>query len=420
MTVQSVPASSVSNATRTRLLLTLFLSASIFNAAQIVSFTMLPITATQLTGGEALAGLPSTIVLFGRAVIAYPIGWLMDKLGRRLGIAAGFAFSVLGMLICVLAIGQGSFLFFCLGALMNGMGRGTGEQSRYAAADVSLPERTASAVGWIVFAGTVGSVAGPWLLPFSEKWAELFNLPSLAGPFGVTGVLSAVSCLIIFFLLFPDPRVISQRTLADRPTVSHDLRVRSQREIFADPTVRLAMVSLTVSQLVMTLIMVVNPLHMTHLHYGLGDIAFVTMAHTLGMFLFAGVTGWMVGKFGRLPMIVLGGVVLVAAAILAPLARGLPMLAFALFLLGLGWSFGYVAGSSLLASALSPGERSRTQGVSETFVASAAVLGSISTGPAFGWGGMIAVCVIGLIFSLFMIAATFVVQSRPPVLASGD
>ncbi|MFN8444257.1 MAG: MFS transporter [Caldilineaceae bacterium] len=418
MTIHSVSVPSIRQSTRNRLLITLFVAASIFNAAQIASFTMLPITATELTGGESQAGLPATIVLLGRALIAYPIGWLMDKLGRRLGIAMGFAMSVLGMVVCVLAIGQGSFVGFCLGALMNGMGRGTGEQSRYAAADVSLPERSASAVGWIVFAGTIGSVAGPWLLPFAEKWAELWNLPSLAGPFAVTGVLSAVSSLIIFFLLFPDPKHISQRMQAERPVLNS--HVRSQREIFADPTVRLAVVALTISQLVMTLIMVVNPLHMKHLHYELTDIAFVTMAHTLGMFLFAGATGWMVSKFGRLPMIVLGGLVLSASAILAPLARGVPMLAVALFLLGLGWSFGYVAASSLLSSALSPGERGRTQGISETLVAFAAAMGSYSTGPAFGWGGIVAVSMIGLIFSLFLIGSTLLVQSRTPVLVSGD
>lgn len=420
MSVQTVSFPNVSSATRTRLLITLFLAASIFNAAQIVSFTMLPIVATSLTGGESQAGLPTTIVLLGRALIAYPIGWLMDKLGRRLGIGLGFGLSVLGMATCVWAIGQGSFLFFCLGALLNGMGRGTGEQSRYAAADVATPDKSASNVGWMVFAGTVGSVAGPWLLPLSAQWADRFKLPEMSGAFAITGVLAAVSCLIILFFLFPDPQAISKRLANLQPKTMTSDRLRSQRQIFADPTVRLAVVTLTICQLVMTLIMVVNPLHMTHMHYGLPDIALVTMAHTLGMFSLAWLTGWLVNKVGRIPMIIAGGLVLMAAAILAPLARDVPTLAFALFLLGLGWNFGYVAGSSLLSSAVSPGERGRTQGVSETLVAFAAVFGSYSTGPAFGWGGIVAISMIGLAFSIFLIGMTLFSRSRVLTPVAGD
>jgi MFS family permease len=420
MTTLNSAGSTVSNATRSRLMVTLFVAASIFNAAQIASFTVLPITATELTGSETQAGLPATIVLLGRALIAYPIGWLMDKLGRRLGISMGFAFSVIGMIICVWAIGQGSFFFFCLGALMNGMGRGTGEQSRYAAADVSLPENSASAVGWIVFAGTIGSVAGPWLLPLSGEWAKSVGMQAMTGPFMATGVLSAVSCLIIFFLLFPDPKQISHRTATVQSTIKSNIATRTQRQIFADPTVRMAVVTLAICQLVMTLIMVVNPLHMKHLHYELKDIALVTMAHTLGMFSLSGLTGWLVTRFGRLPMILMGGLVLLLSAILAPLARDLFTLCAALFLLGLGWNFAYVAGSSLLAGSLSPAERGRTQGISETLVAFAAALGSYSTGPAFGWGGIVAVSMIGLAFSLFLIGSSFVAMSRVPVPVSGD
>ncbi len=420
MTTLNSAGSTVSNATRSRLMVTLFVAASLFNAAQIASLTMMPLTAIALTGSETQSGLPGTIVLLGRALIAYPIGWLMDKLGRRLGISFGFALSVLGMVICVWAIGQSSFVFFCLGALMNGMGRGTGEQSRYAAADISLPENTASAVGWIVFAGTIGSIVGPWLMPLSESWATQRGLQGLMGPFIVTGFLSALSCIIIFLLLFPDPKHISQRLATARSTVTNNSTMRTQRQIFADPTVRLAVLTLTICQLVMTLIMFVNPLHMKHLNYELTDIALVTMAHTLGMFSLSGLTGWLVNRYGKLSMILFGGLTLMFAAIIAPMSRGIPMLCLSLFLLGLGWNFAYVSGSSLLASALSPGERGKTQGISETLVAFAAALGSYSTGPAFGWGGIVAVSMIGLAFSLFLIGSTFVAMSRVPVPVSGD
>ncbi len=147
-----------------RLMTTLFSAQSIYNAAQIIAFTPLPLAAVYLTGSEAAAGLPSTITLVGRALIAYPIGWLMGKLGRRLGISFGFALSVIGPLLCAGALFVGSFPLFLLGALINGFGRGAGEQSRYAAADIAPPDRSANAIGTIVFAGTIGALIGPLLL----------------------------------------------------------------------------------------------------------------------------------------------------------------------------------------------------------------------------------------------------------------
>lgn len=383
-----------------RLMTTLFSAQSIYNAAQIIAFTPLPLAAVYLTGGEAAAGLPSTITLAGRALIAYPIGWLMGKLGRRLGITLGWSLSIAGALLCATALLRGSFPLFLVGALINGFGRGAGEQSRYAAADIVAPDRGARAIGTIVFAGTVGALIGPLLLAPAERAATARGLVALAGPFFMTAALCFIATVIIFLFLRPEPMGFAQHEHEEHAIVPG----RPMRVVFADRTVQFAVLALGITQLVMVIIMVITPLHMAHEHHSTQSVSWVIMAHTLGMFGLSGVTGRLTTRYGPRPVIAAGGIVLAISAVMAPLAGTVPMLALALFLLGLGWNLGYVAGSALLAGAVSVNERGQTQGISETLVAVAAAAGSFGTGPAFQRGGFIAVTMIGLALTLALLA----------------
>ena len=172
----------VSERVQRRLLGTLFSAQSVSNAAQSVSFTTLPLAAYFLTGTEAVAGIPATVTLVGRAMIAYPIGWLMDRVGRRLGIALGLLLSVFGTSLLAAGVMRGSFSLFLVGALFNGFGRGTGEQSRYAAADVVPASRASNAIGTVVFAGTIGAVIGPLLIAPASRAAVRAGWRRLPAP----------------------------------------------------------------------------------------------------------------------------------------------------------------------------------------------------------------------------------------------
>jgi MFS family permease len=153
--------------------------------------------------------------------------------------------------------------------------------------------------------------------------------------------------------------------------------------------------------------MVMTPLHMDHHHHSRDAISMVIAAHTLGMFGLSALTGYLIDRFGRIPMLVLGGLTLIAAAILAPIADGEVMLALALFLLGLGWNFGYVAGSSLLADTLKGAERTRVQGVNDSLVFFVAGFGSLSSGPLYAAGGFFAVSMGGLVLTLLLLVLIY-------------
>ena len=400
--IPSVPAN-----VRRRLVNVLFAGQSLFSAGQIVTFGILPIVVVQLAQTEAIAGLPATLSLIGRGMAAYPVGWLMDKLGRRFGLSLGFLICTLGSVVGAFAIGWSSLFGLLLGVLLSGMGRGIAEQARFAAAEVETADRRAKAIGLVVFASTIGAVAGPRLMAPSEQVAITFGIMGEVGPFIVSAVLFYLAFMATALWLRPDPMLVSRALEDERPKAVDEVpvEVRSIRTIFTDWNVRLSLISMTVGQLVMTVIMIITPLYMSKNGYSVDDIGWVLMAHTLGMFGLAGVTGWLIDRTSATQMIGVGALVLIISALLTPFASNLLLLSAALFLLGLGWNFCFVAGSALLAAALKPGERGSVQGASETLVSLASGVGSLAVGVLFTYGGIIGISGGGILFSLVLVAA---------------
>jgi MFS family permease len=397
----------ISYSVRQRLTAALFISQSLFSAAMIAAFTLSPILAAELGGSDNAAGVPNTLTLLGRAAAAYPIGWLFDRVGRRLGLTIGFALALAGALLTIWSVLNGSFVGFCAGAALMGMGRGGSDQARYVAAEVQTADRRAKVIGLMVFAGTVGAVAGPALVGPSARLAEAWGFFGDTGPYWAAAALYAIGLLTIFFFLRPDPRQVSRVIEAENPSKEPDVPVRPLTQIFSQPTVLLAVAAMAIGQLVMALIMVITPLHMDHNNHSTESVSLVIMAHTLGMFGLSGVTGWLIDRYGRIPLIVAGAAILIIAGILAPLSVAVPNLSVALFLLGLGWNFCFIAGSSLLADALAARERARAQGASEVLVSLATGVGSLGTGAVFSQGGMTAVAAVGIALSLLLVAALF-------------
>lgn len=395
-----------------RVVITLFTVQSLVGGAMIGAFTVTSIVAAQLSGSDSLAGVPGTLLMLGRAGAAYPVGWLMDRAGRRVGLSAGLVMAVAGLVLSGLAVAWGSFVFFCLGALLLGMGRSASEQTRFIVAEVFPESRRARMMGVVVFAGTVGSVGGPFLVVPATGLARSLGMPDYAGAFLLGAGLVALATLVAFALLRPDPKVVALHLargggpgVGEKGDPEAGLRaLRGLRAIFRRRAVWVALAAMVIGQLVMTLLMVITPLHMHRMGHGTPAISGVIMAHTLGMFGLSGLTGWLIDRLGRVPMIGVGGGILALSGLLAPVVTGVVGLGVALFLLGLGWNFCYIAGSSLLSDALEAHERGRVQGLSEGLVALASGMGSLGTGGVFAAGGLTAVAGVGLAFSLVLIA----------------
>ncbi len=270
------------------------------------------------------------------------------------------------------------------------------------------PDR-ARVIGLIVFAGTIGAIFGPLLVGPAGLLAQQLGGSVYAGPYWIGAMLTVAAALLIFVLLRPDPKELSHRREVDRQSESGPpVAARPLRTIFGLPLVQLAVASMVVGQLVMTLIMVITPVHMHHLDHTTGEISLVFTAHTLGMFGFAWATGWLIDRLGSMPMIAYGAGLLIVASLLAPVAGNVLTLAVALFVLGLGWNFCFVAGSALLSNQLHYDERGRVQGTNELLISLASGAGSLLTGVIFAGGGMLRVGAVGLAITLiFAVFATW-------------
>ena len=401
-----------------RITATLFIVSSLNSAAMIASFVLTPIIAYSLSGRILLIGLPNALSMVGRAGAGYPLGWVLDKAGRRIGLAVGIAFVIVGMLISAAAISAGSLMLFLFGAVMLGVGRAALEQTRYAAAEIFPLAQQAKVIGLIVFAGTVGAVGGPLLVEPAVALARAQGFDQHVGPFWFGAGLLALALILLLVALRPDPKQLAALLESESDPVSplHGAQESSagaeagqsgtQRGLgqvwllLKLPDVQLAIAAMAIGQLVMTLLMVVTPLHMNRADYAADSISWVIMGHTLGMFGLSGLSGWLTARLGRVPMIVAGALVQTLAAIMMPLSSELPVLLVSLFLLGLGWNFSFIAGSALLSAALeSSRQRSRVQGINEAFVAIASAAGSLGTGGVYSISGVVAVAVSGVAFS---------------------
>ncbi|MCL4532198.1 MAG: MFS transporter, partial [Actinobacteria bacterium] len=170
---------------------------------------------------------------------------------------------------------------------------------------------------------------------------------------------------------------------------------RPLREIVRQPGVVVAMVSVIFAQMVMTMLMVITSLHMKAHSHPLTDISLVITSHTVGMYAFSVISGRLSDRWGRGPVILIGAGTLLLSCVLAPLSTDLAPLAIALFLLGLGWNFAYVAGSALLADQLSPAERAKTQGFNDFLLGLASATGSLGSGVVFAASGYAAMAAVG-------------------------
>ena len=375
---------------------TLIAGVALGSTGHIAAVTVATIVAKDLLGSQTWAGLPGATVVLGAALGSVLLSALMARRGRRIGLVTGYSVGVLGALIATAAVMTRSFPLLLVGTVLIGFGNTSNQLSRYTAADLVPPERRASAIGLVVWASTIGSVVGPSLVPFASDWAAGLGLPPLAGPYLLPVVFVGLAAALSFFLLRPVPYEIADESTRAHPDAEPAV-IGPVRDILRRPAVAAAIVALVIGQFVMVLVMTMTPLHMTEHGHGLGAVGLVLSGHTLGMFAFSPLSGWLSDRFGRVPTIFLGTAVLAISSLMAAVAPpdGGLVLLVALFLLGLGWNFGFVAGSAMLSENLEIHERTRVQGAADALIWSSAAAASLGSGLIMAAVGYTALGILG-------------------------
>lgn len=360
---------------------TLFLTQSFSSAAIITVGTILSILAKDLSGNAAMAGYPNAVNLLSAAVSAYIWGNLWDRIGRRKGITLGLFIGMLGFVIAFFAVQSGSFIFLLVGFIGIGFTRSATQLGRFVAAEVNPPKQRGRAISIVIWGGTVGAVVGPLLAVPGSDLALRLGFVKLSGPFLVAIGLMIINIFVTYRGLNPEPTEISKKITAQYPDVKESSGTsRTIRELLKHRLVFVAMVTMVIGQVVMAWVMGMTALYMDDNQMTIESISIVLSAHTLGMFAFSIVTGQLVDRWGRMPVIISGIAMLLASFILAPIYMELLPIGIAMFLLGLGWNFCFVGGSTLLADQLSPAERSRTQGFNDFLISIVTASASVMSG----------------------------------------
>jgi MFS family permease len=401
-------------AARRRATATLVAGVALGSTGHIAAVTVATIVAKDLLGSQVLAGAPGATVVLGAALGSVLISAFMAGHGRRAGLTLGYGIGVLGAFVATAAVITRSFPLLLAGTVLIGFGNTSNQLSRYANADMAPVARRASAISLVVWAATVGSVIGPQLVPVASGIAEGAGLPPLAGPYLVPVLFVGAAAILSFALLRPDPY-----ELADRETLEQAADVPATTDstgrILRRPAVAASIVALVVGQFVMVLIMTMTPLHMTEHGHGLGAVGVVLSAHTLGMFAFSPLSGWLTDRAGPVPVIFAGSAVLAVSAVMAATAPpdGGAILTAALFLLGLGWNLGFVAGSAMFSAHLEIHERTRIQGVADALIWSSAAAASLGSGLIMAAAGYTALGLLGAGATLLIVVAMLTHRRAP-------
>lgn len=356
----------------------------------------------------AMAGVPAVVMTLGASGAALLIAGVSGRRGRRIGLALGYITGALGAAGIIVSVWQGWPAVVLVSFLIYGAGSAANLQARFTGADLAPPHKRATAMSIVLMATTVGAVLGPLSAQWSGDKADGWGLNPLLGPFLVAGTAYALGSLVLAVFLRPDPLLMAREVAtaqaasdaADGIEVVDDAeRPRWRGHVAA------AIGIMIIAQAVMVAIMTMTPVHLTHHHHSIGAVGAIIAAHIAAMYVPSPLSGWLVDRWGALPVAVLAGLVLVAAGVVAAVSDPdvTTGIGFALVLLGLGWSLGMISGSAMLTEWAPRAQRPRIQGRSDALTTLAGASGAGLAGVLMGLQGYVAVSLAGAALALLMI-----------------
>ncbi len=423
MSTTPVPAARPATAAvQRRTLRVLVVSQSLGGLGTTVGIAVAAVLAEQVSGSEALAGMVQTFQVLGAAAASYLLARVMGARGRRVGLALGYLVGALGAAICVVGGVVESFPLLLGGALLLGANSATNYQSRYAAADLAVPERRARALSVVLWATTFGAVLGPNLVGPAGRMAVAWGLPALTGPFVVSVAVALVAAAVLWTFLRPDPLLLARTEAGESSTEPRRrtswARVRELARVH--PGIGAAVLAMSASHAVMVAVMIMTPLHMDHGGAALEVIGFVISIHVLGMFFFSPFIGAFADRFGRPATLLAGATALWAALALAGTSPegASTRIGVGLFLLGLGWSFCTVAASALITESTPLESRTDVQGAADLVMNVSAATAGLVAGVVVELLGFGSLNVFAGLLVLGVLASVAVARREPALATS--
>jgi MFS family permease len=350
---------------------------ALFQTAGVVIITASGLVGHLLAADKSLATLPISAWMVGTLVTMIPASLLMGRLGRKVGFTIGGLLGVASGALAVFGLIAGSFWIFTLAHLLHGGYQGFAQFYRFAAADAASAQFKSRAISYVLSGGVVSAIVGPNLVAFTRDLTV--GTPFIAS-YAALIVLGLAATAVVALIEIPPP---AQTRAAEPP--------RPLPQIVRQPVFIVALLVAAIGYGVMNLAMTATPLAMAQHDHGIAATAFVIQWHVLGMFVPSFFTGAIIARFGS-PLVMLAGIVLLAVHV-AIAFSGIEFLYFlsALTLLGIGWNFSYIGGTTLLTEAYRPSEKALAQGVNDFTIFTTVVASSFASGALlhrFGWTGV--------------------------------
>ncbi|MED0933242.1 MFS transporter [Bacillus mobilis] len=388
-----------------RTLLIVSISQMFGGAGLAAGITVGALLAQQMLGTDAYAGLPAAMFTMGSAVAAFFVGKLSQKHGRRIGLAGGFIVGGLGAIGVVVAALTNSIILLLVSLLIYGAGTATNLQARYAGTDLANKKQRATAISITMVMTTFGAVAGPNLVGVMGRFAHSIGIPELAGPFILSAAAFILAGIVLFVMLRPDPLLIANMIEIYKQEHTYKGQAVTEEATENKRGITVGAIVMILTQVVMVAIMTMTPVHMGHHGHGLSEVGLVIGFHVGAMYLPSLVTGMLIDKIGRTTMSIAGGVILLAAGVIAAIAPSdsLILLIVALSLLGLGWNLGLISGTAQIVDATIPSTRAKTQGKIDVFIALAGASGGAMSGMVVANSSYAALSLVGGVLAFMLI-----------------
>ena len=346
---------------------------AILGAQMPMIFTIGGLAGQSLATNACLATLPISLIVLGSMLSATPISAIMQKFGRRAGFFVGATGGALGGIVGAYGLYLGSFPVFLAGSLLTGVYMSAHGFYRFAAADTASDAFRPKAISYVMAGGLLSAVIGPQLV---KATSQAFVVPFMGTYFAVIAV-NVIGSLLFFFIDIPKP-----------VPPAHDApRGRTRWELITTPRIAVAVICTMVSYALMNLVMTSTPLAVVGCGFTEGNAADVVTSHVLAMYVPSFFTGHLIARFGVERIMATGLLILAGAGAVALSGVTLENFFIALVLLGLGWNFGFIGATTMLAGSHEPHERGRMQGLNDLLVFGGVTMASLASGGLMNCSG---------------------------------
>ncbi len=354
----------------------LVLAQSIAGAQIPMIFAIAGLAGQSLAPNPIFATLPISLTVLANTIMANPMSWFMQRYGRRAGFWLGSVGGTLGALISAYALTQSDFYLFLVGAFFTGFYQSAQGFFRFAAADTASNEFRPKAISYVMAGGLASAIVGPQLLKVT---AQALPVSFLGAYIAVIG-LNLVGAILFSAIRIPKPVIET----SDDGTP----RGRTTWELLTTPTITVAIIVAMVSYALMNLVMTSTPLAVVGCGFDQDRAFDIVSTHVLAMYIPSFFTGHLIARFGARKIIAAGLLILASAGFVGMMGVELENFFVALILLGIGWNFGFIGATTMLAGAHESYERGRIQGMNDMIVFGGVTIASLASGGLMnGTGG---------------------------------